>query len=358
MSQSHIQRTAARKSDHIRICVEEDVESGLSTGLEDYRFVYDALPELDLEAVDTSCELLGRRLAAPLLVGAITGGTDEAGLVNRNLAEAAERLGIGLCLGSQRAMLEDQGRARTYDVRASFPGIPLLLGNLGAVQLNYGVDAARIRRGLELVPVDGLVFHLNPLQEAIQPEGDTNFAGLREKLAAVLPELPVPCLVKEVGAGISAKTAEKLASLPLAGVEAAGVGGTSWAKVEAYRAVGDPVRLRAGQVLAGFGVPTAEAIRVCRAAFGDRVVIGSGGIRNGLDMAKAIALGADVAAMARPLVQAAVRSAEAVAEYLEATIFELKVVMFCIGAATVEELKKAQLEMRTAEGWRPLEDRR
>ncbi len=333
----------SRKAEHIRICVEEDVESGISTGFEDIRLEYDALPDVDLDAIDLSVEFLGKRLAAPVLIGAITGGTRQAGQVNANLAQAAERLGIGLCLGSQRARVEDPDQAASYDIRSGHPGVPLVLGNMGAVQLNYGVTADRIQAGVDRLGLDGLIFHLNPLQEAIQPEGDTRFAGLAPKLAHAVETLSVPCLVKEVGAGISATTARKLAKMPLAGVEAAGVGGTSWAKVEAFRA-DDPVLEAVGRDLAGFGVPTAQAIRFCRQAFGpDRLVIGSGGIRTGLDAAKAIVLGSDVVALARPLVQAAVVSADAVVERLERVIYGLKVVMFCLGVRDVSELKEVQV---------------
>ncbi len=334
----------SRKSEHIRICVEEDVESGVTTGLERFRLEYDALPEMDLDQVDTSLEFLGKRLHAPVLIGAITGGTAEAGKVNDNLAAAAERLGLGLCLGSQRAMIEEPGAAASYDVRSSHPGVPLVLGNMGAVQLNYGVTADRIQAGMDRLSLDGLIFHLNPLQEAIQPEGDTRFDGLADKLARAVETISRPCLVKEVGAGISRKTARKLASMPLAGIEAAGVGGTSWAKVEAFRAQ-DPVLAAVGRDLAGFGIPTAEAIQVCREEFGpQRVVIGSGGLRTGLDAAKAIALGADMVALARPLVQAAVESSDAVVQRLRRVIYGLKVVMFCLGARTLDDLRQVPVK--------------
>ncbi|MCD6498236.1 MAG: type 2 isopentenyl-diphosphate Delta-isomerase [Deltaproteobacteria bacterium] len=338
--------TQRRKGDHIRICLDEDVSSGVPTGLDEYILEYDALPEVNLEDVDIGCSVLGKGLTAPILIGAITGGTSAAGQVNENLAAAAERLSIGMCLGSQRAMLEDASAAATYDVRRRYPEMPLVLGNLGAVQLNYGVSADTIRTGLDLVDVDGLIFHLNPLQEAIQPEGDTRFEGLTDRMAEVIPQLGLPVLVKEVGAGISTRTARKLAELPLAGVEVAGVGGTSWTKVEAFRAPGT-TRAAVGHQLASFGVTTAESIVACRKAMPDRIVVGSGGIRTGYQIAVALALGADAVALARPLLSPAVESAERVVEAIQELILSLKVVMFGCGCRTIEDLKKVRVSRRS-----------
>jgi isopentenyl-diphosphate delta-isomerase len=333
--------TTQRKESHIEICLNPVVEGQKTTELDTFVLEYDALPDIDLDAVDLGCELLGKRLRAPVLIGAITGGTGRAATINRNLATAAAKLGVGLCLGSQRAMLEDERLSETFDVRKQRPDLPLVLGNLGAVQLNRGVTAAHIQAGVERLGLDGVIFHLNPLQEAIQPEGDTCFSGLSARLRAVVAELTFPCLVKEVGAGISRRTATKLAAMKLAGVEAAGVGGTSWAMVEAMRGA-DSVRAQAGRDLAGFGIPTARAVNFCRAAFPRRTVIASGGIRTGYQAAVALALGANGVALARPLLEPALLSATAVERALAGVIEGLRVTMFCCGCKKLDDLQSVR----------------
>jgi isopentenyl-diphosphate delta-isomerase len=297
---------------------------------------------VDLAAVRTEVELFGKRLAAPIVVGAMTGGTPRAAEVNRRLAGAAARCGVAFALGSQRRMLQDPSCRDSYAVREGAPDLPLLFGNLGAVQLNYGVGVPELRRLVRDVGCDAFNFHLNPLQEAIQPEGETRFAALLPKLAGAIPELGVPVLLKEVGAGLSRTTALKIAALPVAGVETGGLGGTSWAKVESLRAA-DPTRRGVGELFARWGIPTSESIVACRAALGDRVVIASGGLRNGIEIAKALALGADAAALALPLLRAAEQSAEAVVEALERLVAELRVAMFLTGCTRVAELRARPL---------------
>ncbi len=333
-----------RKDAHLDVVLNEAVvPSGPSVGLGGYTLEYDALPEIDLEQVDLAVTVLGRRLTAPIVIGAMTGGTSRAGEINRTLARAAAKVGVGMALGSQRAMIVKPSLAPSFAVRDAAPDLPLLFGNVGAVQLNYGVDAAAVREALEAVSADALNLHLNALQEAVQPEGDTRFSGLQEKIASLADALDVPVLAKEVGAGIGERAAAKLAALPLAGVECAGTGGTSWAKVESFR--GDPRSAQAetGRRLEGFGIPTAESIRICRAAFGDRLVVGSGGVRSGMDVAVALALGADVVALAKPLLEAASESEEAAVRVLEALIYELRVICFCTGARNVAELRDVPL---------------
>lgn len=330
---------AGRKDAHLRVCLEEDVGSGAATGLDRYRLEYDALPEQDLDRVDLTTTVLGKQLRAPVLIGAMTGGTEWAAELNGRLARAAARVGVGMGLGSQRAMIERPELTPTFAVREAAPDLPLLIGNVGAVQLNYGVTAPDLVRIVEATGADALTFHLNPLQEAVQPEGDTRFAGLHAKLAEVIPAAGVPCLTKEVGHGISRRAAAKLAQLPLAGVETAGVGGTSWARVESYRAEADTASAVIGRRLAGFGVPVDESIVACRAAFGDRLVVASGGIRTGYQAAVALALGADAVAFARPLLEAAAVSEDAVVQALETFIRELQVVCFCTGAPDARSLR-------------------
>ena len=335
--------TERRKDEHLDVCLREEVGSGRATLLSDYELEYDALPELDLEEVDLSVELLGRRLRAPLLVGAMTGGTPRARSVNRRLARAAARVGVGMALGSQRAMIARPELTDTFAVRDAAPDLPLLLGNVGAVQLGEGVGVDDVERAVRAVDADGLFFHLNPLHEAIQPEGQTRFRGLRDRLADAAKRLPFPVLVKEVGAGISEKTARKLAGLPIAGVEVAGVGGTSWARVESYRAAAGSVSSAVGQRLAGFGVPTARSIVACRELFAGRVVVASGGIRTGHDAAVALALGADAVAFARPLLEAATESEDAAVHWLETFVHELRVLCFCTGARDVAALRNVRV---------------
>jgi isopentenyl-diphosphate delta-isomerase len=334
---------ARRKDHHLDLCLEQDVGSSATTGLGGFRLEYDALPEIDLAEVDLSCTLLGKRMSAPILVGAMTGGTERASAINRTLAKAAARVGVGMALGSQRAMLVKPELTATFVVRDEAPDLPLLFANVGAVQLNYGMGAADLARAVAAVGADALNLHLNPLQEAIQPEGDTRFAGLRGKMADAIAAMQVPVLVKEVGAGVSAAAAKKLASLPIAGIEVAGVGGTSWAKVESLRAPSDSPQAEAGRRLAGFGVPTADSIGIARAAVGDRVVVASGGIRTGMDVAVALALGADVAAMARPLLEAAAQSEDAAVRALETLIYELRVICFCTGSRNLAALRSVRL---------------
>ncbi len=335
-----------RKDEHLQICLEQDVESGVSPGLSGYRLEYDALPEIDLDDVDLSIELLGKKLSAPILIGSMTGGSEQAEILNHRLAKVAAKLGLGMALGSQRAMLKHPETTASFAVRKTSPELPLLIGNIGAVQLNYGVTHDDLRHLVESVQADALYFHLNPLQEAIQPEGDTRFRGLLSKIQLATKTLPFPCLIKEVGAGISAKTAQKMAHLPIAAIEASGVGGTSWARVEGYRAQPASNTAQLGERLRDFGTPTAEAIQHCRNAFPKRPVIGSGGIRTGQDIAIAIALGSDATAIARPALEAAAISEAALERFLTTLLHELRVLCFCTGASNIKELQQVKVVRR------------
>jgi isopentenyl-diphosphate delta-isomerase len=329
-----------RKDHHIDIVLGERVAGhGPAVGFGRYTLEYDALPEVDLDAVDLSTTILGRRLSAPLIVGAMTGGTDRTGAINAVLARAAARVGLGMALGSQRPMLKDPSATRSFAVREHAPDLPLLVGNLGAIQLNYGVGAAELNAIARAVGADAVNLHLNALQEAIQPEGDTRFGGVRQRLVEVVPEVAVPVLVKEVGAGLSARALAKLVDLPVAGLEVAGTGGTSWAAVESFRAAHDPRRAGAGVHLAGFGVPTVDSLRLARRAT-DKLVIASGGVRSAMDVAVALALGADAVALARPFLEAAEDGEDAVVAAMEALVFELRVIAFCCGAARLRDLRQ------------------
>ena len=325
-----------RKAEHIELALERGMQLD-GHFFDGYHFGHEALPEIDFAEIDLSVEFLGKRLAAPLLISCMTGGTEAAGRINRNLAAGAERAGIAVGVGSQRKALEDPLQAATFEVRGVAP-TAALLGNLGAVQLNYGLGPDDCRRAVEMIGADALVLHLNPLQEAIQPEGQRNFAGLLDKMAAVARALPVPVVAKEVGSGLSAATARALVERGIPILDVAGVGGTSWARIEAARA-GDR---EIGELFAGWGIPTPDAIRQAAGVPGARV-IASGGLRNGLDVAKALALGADLAGMAYPFLEAATASAERVVAKIDRIVQELKICMFCLGVKTVSGLRRVEL---------------
>lgn len=337
-----------RKLDHLRICLDKSPQSILTAGFERYRFVHQALPEIDLEAVDPSCQLLGKGLRAPLVVSCMTGGTDEAEHINASLAEAAQELGLAMGVGSQRAALENPSLTYTYQVRKAAPDI-LLLANLGAVQLNYGYDTEDCQRAVEMIQADALVLHLNPLQECLQSGGNTNFVSLLERIQEVCYHLPVPVVVKEVGWGISARVAQMLRDAGVAAIDVAGAGGTSWSAVEQLRADDSKSNSVAG-VFGEWGIPTAESIATVRAATPDVTVIGSGGIRSGIDVAKAIALGAHAAGMAAPLLSPAATGAGAVVSKLQETIEELRIAMFCIGVSDLDSLRDTPLLLRVDGG--------
>ena len=331
-----------RKADHIRISLEEDVSfETVTAGFERYRFVHCALPEISLAAVDTTVSFLGRRLEAPLLVSSMTGGTPQGREVNCRLARAAQEVGIGMGLGSLRAALEDPTLLETYRVRDVAPDI-LLLANLGAVQLNYGYTVDHCRRAVEMVEADGLILHLNPLQEALQPEGQTDFSGLLRKIEEVCRGLEVPVIVKEVGWGLSADVARLLADAGVAALDVAGAGGTSWSQVEMYRAQNGLQRAVAA-AFRDWGIPTAEAVREVRCAVPHLPIIASGGIRDGIQVAKAIALGATLCGIARPLLVAATESDQAVVEVTTAIITQLRVAMFAVGAPDLSALARTPL---------------
>jgi isopentenyl-diphosphate delta-isomerase len=334
-----------RKRDHLRICLEENVELPYpSSGLEDYRFIHQALPGIDLAAVHPALNLLGKNLNAPLLVSSMTGGTDEAERINLNLAQAAQEVGVAMGVGSLRAALEEPSLAHTYQVRGVAPDI-LLFANLGAVQLNYGYGPEECRRAVEMIDADALILHLNPLQECLQTDGNTNFSGLVTRIEDVCRGLQVPVVVKEVGWGISESVAKMLYEAGVVAIDVAGRGGTSWSEVESHRASDDRMR-NIARSFWDWGIPTAESIRMVRRAAPGKTIIASGGIRTGIDVAKAIALGADAAGMAAPFLQPAAAGPDAVIYKLEEIALELRTAMFCIGATNLAELSHTPLLQR------------
>ncbi len=329
--------TQNRKADHLRVCLEESVQFQQTTGLERYRFTHCCLPELDWHEVDISTSFLGKELGAPLLISSMTGGTEFAGIINQRLAKVAQKYKLAMGVGSQRVAVENPEVGGTFAVRSLAPDI-LLFANLGAVQLNYQYGLDQCLRAIDLLQADALILHLNPLQESVQTKGDKNFRGLLDKIAILCNKLPVPVIAKEVGNGISATMAQKLIAAGVAAIDVAGAGGTSWAKVESERAK-DPMQRRLGTTFADWGIPTAECITSVRAIAPNIPLIASGGLRNGLDVAKAIALGADIAGLALPFLQAAAESEAALEALAEVLVAEIATVLFCTGNATLSDLE-------------------
>ncbi len=341
--------TGARKAEHIRINLEEDVAGkGVTTGLERYRFEHQALPELDLDDVDTSARFLGRALRLPLLISSMTGGVPEGGRINRNLARAAQARGVAMGLGSGRIALEDRVAREYFLVRRDAPDA-LLLANLGAVQLRYGYDARRCHDLVRALEADALILHLNPLQEAVQPEGDTCFAGLLDRIGDVcarLDALNVPVVVKEVGWGLSGDVVRRLREAGVAAVDVAGAGGASWSEVERRR--GNARQAAVASAFAGWGIPTADALVAARQAAPDLPLVASGGIRDGVEVATCLALGADLVGLASPLLKAAARGPDEAIEALEILGAQLRIVMFCVGARDLAALRATDRLHRVA----------
>ena len=330
----------SRKADHIRINLEEDVQfPRLTSGFERYHLVHQALPELDLEDVDLRTTLFGKTLSAPLLISSMTGGTEEARIINLRLAEAAQVRGIAMGLGSQRVAIEDPARAHTFQVRGVAPDI-LLFANLGAVQLNYGYALDHCRRAVDMVEADALILHLNPLQEALQPDGNWDWSGLLRRIEQVCHGLEVPVIVKEVGWGISGDVARALVDAGVAAIDVAGAGGTSWSEVEYHRAP-DARWRRLARAFADWGLPTAVSLSQVRDAVGHRVpIFASGGIRTGIDAVKALGLGATLVGMASPFLRAAAQSTEAVIEEIDLMCAEMRIAMFAAGAGDIPALRE------------------
>lgn len=341
---SKVTDTSARKSNHLRINLEEDVQSGLTTGLERISFSHSALPELDLQQIDLSTFFLEKRLHYPIMISSMTGGSKSATDINIALAEAAQEIGVAMGLGSQRAAIEDPSLEVSFQVRRFAPDI-LLFANLGAVQLNYGYGIDECRRAVGMIEGDALILHLNPLQEALQPEGDVDFSDLLRKIEGLCTQLEVPVVAKEVGWGISPRIAKQLVNAGVAVIDVAGAGGTSWSQVEMHRAQ-DQKQARMAAQFINWGIPTADALAGVREALPDIPLIGSGGLRNGLDIAKCIALGADICALAGPFLKAAVESSDKVREILQQLGEEIRICMFATGSGSISSLRQAKLLRR------------
>ncbi len=330
-----------RKTDHIKINLEQDVRSALTTGLEKYRFIHEALPELDLERINPTLNLFGKKLNSPTLVSSMTGGTSQAGTINMRLAEAAQECKVAMGVGSQRAAIEHPEQASTFQVRGIAPDI-LLFANIGAVQFNYGYGVDQCRKAVDMIEADALYLHLNPVQEAVQDAGDTNWVGIAKKIEEVCKQLEVPVIAKEVGWGISERTAKLLANCGVQAIDVAGAGGTSWSQVEMHRAPDEFTRQLAATFV-GWGIPTADSILNVKKAAPNMIIFASGGIKDGLDIAKSIALGATLGGMAGHFLKAAAISTENVVEAMELMKRQIEVTMFATGAGTLDELRSGRL---------------
>lgn len=332
-----------RKSEHLDVVLAGDAGARhVTNGLERVRFEHVALPEIALADVDISTRFLGRRMAGPLLVSSMTGGPERAADINRAIAEACEAVGVGFGVGSQRIAIEQQGAGGLgKDLRRRAPSVPLL-ANLGGAQLRApgGLDMAQ--RAVDMIEADALIIHLNPLQEAVQSGGDTDWRGVLAAFENLARALPVPLIAKEVGAGLSGAVARRLLDAGVAIIDVAGAGGTSWAEVEAKRAPDASTRAIA-TAFRDWGLPTAEAIVSVRGACPEVPLIASGGLRDGIDVARALRLGADVAAQAAGVLPAALAGSDALADRLCVTLAQLRITCFCTGSLNLAALKLARL---------------
>lgn len=335
--------TESRKADHIRINLHEDVQfPRISTGLERFRFTHQAIPELNLQEIDTSCEVFGKSLDSPILISSMTGGTEIAKRINSRLAAAAQKHSIAMGLGSQRAALEDDSLESSFYIRDVAPEA-LILANIGAVQLNFGYGIEKCRQAVEMVAADALILHFNVLQEAVQADGDVDFSGLINKVETICAKLEVPVVAKEVGWGFSKKNVRDLANAGISAIDVAGSGGTSWSEVEYHRAP-TPFHARVARSFADWGIPTAEALMYARAAAPDLPLFASGGLRDGVDIAKCIALGARLAGIASPFLRAADESAEAVDLLIQELNAQLRIAMLCTASQNLAQLRNAELK--------------
>ncbi len=334
-----------RKHDHIRINLEEHVDSALTTGLEDYQLIHQALPELSLDETDLSQQLLGKNQPTPILVSSMTGGTERAAILNRTLATAAQEVGLAMGLGSQRAALQRPELIESFKVRQYAPDI-LLFANLGAVQLNYGYGIDECRQAVEMIEADALILHLNPLQEALQPEGDHNFSNLTSKIEDIAKNLDVPIIIKEVGWGISTQTAQKLLDAGAAAIDVAGAGGTSWSQVEMHR-IQDPYRAQTAGAFIDWGIPTCQSIQNVRKVSKEIPLFASGGLKTGIEIVKCLALGANMGGMAGTFLKAADESLETTVQVMRMIVDQIRIAMFACGARTLDDLTPDKIVKRS-----------
>jgi isopentenyl-diphosphate Delta-isomerase len=334
------EETRKRKADHIKICLEQKAQARkATTGFNHVHLIHKALPEVDRSKIDLSTVFLGHKFQAPIIVGAITGGTEEAAEINASIAEAIDKLGLGMGVGSQRAAIEDKQFAKTFAIARKKAPSAFLMANIGGVQLVHGYGVKEVKKAMDMIDADAVAIHLNALQEAVQPEGQANFAGVLAKIAELAGNLDRPVIVKETGAGIAAEDAKKLEAAGVKAIDVGGLGGTSFAAVEFYRSKKEADRFRA-EAFWDWGIPTAaslvEATQTVKIP-----IIASGGLRTGTDVAKALALGASLCSVSQPVLEVAVKSAKETETLLTCFIDELRNGMFLVGAKKIEDLTKA-----------------
>jgi len=341
-----------RKEEHLLITLNQDVSfKKINAGFEGYSFIHQALPEIDLDEIDLSTQVFGKKLNLPLMISPMVGGISAAEEINMNLAKVSQICGIAMGVGSQRTGIENAASQKTYQVRKVAPEI-LLFANLGAVQLNYGFSINECQKAVNMIDADGLIIHLNPLQEAFQPEGNCNFKNLAAKIEDICRNLHHPVIVREVGFGISKETTLKLIQAGVSGIDTGGAGGTSWIEVEKYRTESKIIK-NVAESFSDWGIPTSESIKMIKEAVSSSkgknkntdnkiVIFASGGIRSGLDAAKAIALGADIAAIGLPVLKNIQVSVNSCADYIKEIETGLKIAMFGIGAHNINELKNTR----------------
>jgi isopentenyl-diphosphate delta-isomerase len=347
------EETEKRKADHIKICLNEKSQARKATaGFEDIQFIHRALPEVDKKKIDLSTTVFDHKFSAPLIVGAMTGGTAEAIRINAAIAEAVEKLQLGMGVGSQRAAIEDAKLGKTFAIARKMAPTAFLIANIGGVQLVHGYGVKEVKKTIDMIDADAVAIHLNSLQEAIQPEGQTNFKGVLAKIGEIAGELDKPVIVKETGSGIGAEDAKKLEAAGVKAIDVGGAGGTSFAAVEYYRAEGQEKSVQhfLGDAFWDWGIPTAVSLAETTQTV-KIPVIASGGVRSGTDAAKALALDACLASVSQPALQAAVKGAKDTENKLSLLIEELKNVMFLVGAEKVQKLAKTPIVVtgKTAE---------
>ena len=342
------EKTEKRKAEHIRICLEQKAQARKATaGFEDIQLIHRALPEVDRQKISLSASFLGKKFSAPLIVGAMTGGTEEATKINASIAEAVEKLGLGMGVGSQRAAIEDRKLEKTYAVARKKAPSAFLIANIGGVQLVHGYGLKEVKKAIEMIDADAVAIHLNAMQEAVQPEGQTNFKGVLTKISEIAGELDKPVIVKETGCGISAEDAKALEAAGVKAIDVGGLGGTSFAAVEYYRSINQN---NMGEIFWDWGIPT--AISLIETTQSVKIpVIASGGVRSGLDIAKSSALNASLASISQPMLETAVKGTKETEELLSCLIDELRNAMFLVGAKNLESLAKVPVVIsgKTAE---------
>ena len=323
-----------RKQDHIKAVLEDVEVERAQTGFEQIRLTHRALPELDFNQVDSNADFLGKQLSFPFLISSMTGGADQTiHKINRNLASAAERCNVALAVGSQRIMFKDAEARKSFQLRQYAPNIPII-ANIGAVQLNYELGLEHILQAIDILEADALYLHLNPLQEIIQPEGDRNFAQLADKIQQLVHKLPIPIILKEVGSGLSSQDMELAVAAGVTWIDVAGRGGTSWSRIEAHRSDNE-----LGVLFQDWGLTTVESLLQTQ-PYQDKInVIASGGIRNGIDMAKSVILGAQICGTAAPLLEPAMTSADAVVHKIDQFHQEFRSAQFLLGMADLATMR-------------------